>query len=92
MSEQLLAEVPKNTREIIRIQRTTFKGIDLLDARVWTVPAIPGGESKPTRKGLSLRPETWAALTAALRQALSEELEEDEGEDSDHEDALAGDV
>ena len=69
-TEQLLAEVEKNDREVIRVQRTSFKGIDLVDARVWTVPAIPGAESKPTKKGLTLRPETWAELTAALRQAL----------------------
>ena len=74
MSEQatgeLLAEVPKNTREVIRLQRTEFNGVPLVDARVWTVPAVPGGDSKPTRKGLALRPETWAQLTAALRSAL----------------------
>ena len=97
-TEQLLAEVEKNDREVIRVQRTSFKGIDLVDARVWTVPAIPGGESKPTRKGLTLRPETWAELTEALRQALGSELEQEDDGEADHaegdddEDALAGDV
>ena len=73
MSEQatkeLIAEVPKNSREVIRIQRTTFNGAPLVDARVWTVPAVPGGDSKPTKKGLTLRPETWAELTATVRIA-----------------------
>lgn len=93
-AEQLLAEVPKNATEVVRLQRTTFRGVDLLDARVWTVPAIPGAESKPTKKGLTLRPETWAELTEALREALGRELEEDDDDEADDgdEDALAGDV
>ena len=55
----VLAEVPKNSRELVRLRRTEFNGVDLLDARVWTVPAVPGGDSIPTKKGLTLRPETW---------------------------------
>jgi len=55
------------------VRHTTFNGIDLLDARVWTLPLVPGGESRPTKKGLSLRPETWAALVHVLRNALAAE-------------------
>ena len=74
-SEEItLAEVQKNATEIIRVRHTTFNGIDLLDARVWTVPQVPGGESRPTRKGLTLRPETWAELVDALRNALASEI------------------
>ena len=71
--EIILAEVPKNATEIIRLRHTTFNGIDLLDARVWTLPQVPGGESRPTKKGLTLRPETWAELVDALRNALASE-------------------
>jgi len=70
-AEDVIAEVPKNSRELIRLQRTTFNGVPLVDARVWTVPAAPGGEGKPTRKGLTLRPETWTALLAELQRALA---------------------
>lgn len=91
-TEQLLAEVEKNDREVIRVQRTRFRGVDLVDCRVWTVPLVPGAESKPTKKGLTLRPETWTELAAALRQALGSELEQTDDDSDDNEDALAGDV
>jgi hypothetical protein len=92
--EQLIAEVDKNASEVIRVQRTRFRGIDLVDCRVWTVPAIPGAESKPTKKGLTLRSETWAELIAALREALGSELEEAGDGDCDDADSdfLGGDV
>jgi hypothetical protein len=64
--DELIAEVPKNSREVLRVQRTTFNGIGLLDVRVWTVPLVPGDEGRPTKKGLTLRPETWAELVVAL--------------------------
>jgi len=83
----VLAEVPKNAREVIRVQRTTFNGVDLLDARVWTVPAVPGGDSTPTKKGLTLRPATWQELVGAVRIALG-----DGGDLDGNGDPLGGDV
>ena len=65
---ELIAEVPKNRTEVIRVQRTTFRRMPLVDARVWTVPAVPGDEGKPTKKGLTLRPETWAELVEIIRR------------------------
>lgn len=70
IGEEIIAEVRKNSTEIIRVRRTEFNGIDLLDVRVWTAPQVPGGESRPTKKGLTLRPETWAELVAVLNNAL----------------------
>jgi hypothetical protein len=69
-TEELIAEVRKNSREVIRLRRTSFNGIDLVDVRVWTVPIVPGGDSKPTRKGLALRPETWVELCEQITEAL----------------------
>lgn len=68
--EEILAEVQKNATETIRVRRTEFNGIDLLDVRVWTVAQVPGGEHVPTKKGLTLRPETWAELVGVLESAL----------------------
>lgn len=68
----VIAEVRKNASEVILLRRTEFNGIDLLDCRVWTVPVSPDGESKPTRKGLTLRPETWAELIVAVNAALGD--------------------
>ncbi|MDI9582882.1 MAG: transcriptional coactivator p15/PC4 family protein, partial [Acidobacteriota bacterium] len=67
---ELIAELPKNQREVVRLRRTEYNGVDLVDARVWTVPIVPGDEYTPTKKGLTLRPETWADLLGALKIAL----------------------
>lgn len=68
----LLAEVKKNAAEVLRVRRTTFNGISLLDVRAWTLPAVPGAESKPTKKGLTLRPETWRELLAVIGRAVGD--------------------
>ncbi len=79
---ELIAELPKNQREVVRVRRTKYNGVDLVDVRIWAVPVVPGGEYTLTKKGLTLRPETWAELLVALQDALG---------DGD-EDPLAGDV
>jgi len=56
----VLAEVRKNVTETIRVRRTEYSGAELLDVRVWY--ESPTGEMKPTKKGLTLRPETWREL------------------------------
>ena len=55
-----IAEVRKNDSETILVTWTETNGCDLLDVRVWYEAA--DGELKPSRKGLTLRPETWAEL------------------------------
>ena len=80
---ELIAELPKNQREVVRLRRTEYNSVDLVDARVWTVPAVPGGEHTPTKKGLALRPETWAELLGALKIALGNGDGADPGADDD---------
>jgi hypothetical protein len=74
MAEQvdgaLIATVPKNSREEVRIVRKLFEGHDLVDARVWALSLVPGGDASPTKKGLCLRPETWAELCEKITEAL----------------------
>lgn len=55
--ETATIKIRKNANEIIKIERGEYQGIDLLHARVWYDEG--GGEYKPSKKGLSLRPETW---------------------------------
>ena len=86
---ELIAELPKNQREVVRLRRTEYNGVDLVDARVWTVPIVPGDEYTPTKKGLTLRPETWAELLGALKIALGD----GDGADVEaEEDPFGGDV
>lgn len=90
---EIIATVRKNSSEELRIARTEFNGIDLLDVRVWTVPAVPGQEGNPTRKGLTLRPETWAELLPYIAQAVGADgsAAEPEPVATDSPEAMTGD-
>jgi len=77
-------EVKKNSREVVRVQPTTYNGIDLVDVRVWTVPVTPDGESKPTKKGLTLQPATWTEVLRAVQVLLGT------GSDTNPEDGVLG--
>ena len=92
MAEPATVEVKKNTREVVRVQPTTYNGIDLVDVRVWTVPASPDGESKPTRKGLTLQPATWSEVLRAVQAFLGSGSDTpEEGLDTE-DDPFGGDV
>ena len=92
MAEPATVEVKKNTREVVRVQPTTYNGIDLVDVRVWTVPAVPGGESKPTRKGLTLKASTWTEVLRAVQAFLGSGSDTpEEGLDTE-DDPFGGDV
>ena len=96
-AEELIAEVPKNATESIRVRHTEYGGHKLVDCRVFTKPQ-DGSEGVATRKGLCLRPETWRELCAAIMAELGTEgavENEPEGNPSgevDDSDPLAGDV
>jgi hypothetical protein len=64
----ILAEVPKNSAEVVRVRRSAFNGVPVLDVRVWTRPLTPGDEGQRTKRGLTLRPETWAALLPVIQR------------------------
>lgn len=70
--ELLVATLPKNSREEIQVRCREYEGIPLVDVRVFTKPAVPGEPAKPTKKGLSLRPETWRELLPHLAVALGD--------------------
>ena len=72
MSETIIATIPKNSREHIRIGLGDFKGHNLFSVRVW-VNNANSGESLPTQKGLTagvaLLPAVIEALQATLKRA-----------------------
>lgn len=70
MATEEAVEIRKNAAEVIRVQQTVFNGVDLIDARVYY---DAGNEYKPTKKGLTLRPEVWPDVIAALSATLSGE-------------------
>lgn len=62
-------EIPKNAAETLRLEWTEYNGIDLVAVRVWT--GSPGDpDARPTKKGLTLRPETWREVLPVLEALL----------------------
>jgi len=61
----VLAEFQKNKRETVRIRKTQYRGVDLIDVRGW----YQEGEALKPGKGLSIRIEQLPELRRALSQA-----------------------
>jgi len=65
---QVIATLPKNARESVRVALDNYQGVDLIDIRVLAPFAGPAKEMAPTKKGLSMR----VAQLPALQQALAD--------------------
>ena len=66
--DRLIATIPKNQAEEIRVGLDEYKGHDLVSLRVWTDP-YAGDERVPTRKGVSMSVALLPELIAALQEA-----------------------
>lgn len=66
----IIASVPKNAREEIRIELTEYKGHNLVACRVWATKA--DGETVPTPKGITLKLDKLAPVLKALSDAEQE--------------------
>ena len=60
--------IEKNSRESIVVSEIEYKGNKYVDVRVFYKDT--DGNLKPTRKGVSLRPEKVAELVTALAAAV----------------------
>jgi hypothetical protein len=65
--------IEKNSRESIVVSETEYKGNKYVDVRVFYKDT--DGSLKPTRKGVSLRPEKVAELVAALSAFVDDSVE-----------------
>ena len=65
--------IEKNSRESIVVSESTHMGYDLVDVRVFYKDEA--GDLKPTRKGVSVRPEKVAELVAALSALVDDSVE-----------------
>jgi len=70
---RVVAVIPKNSQDEVRVGFNQFGGYNLLDLRVFTEPR-GGGERVATKKGVSLRigllPHLIGALLEAEREAV----------------------
>ena len=69
---KIIATIPKNARESVKIELTEFKGHDLVDLRVY---ADNGAKLVPTRKGITVGVNMLPSLVAALTEAEREARE-----------------
>ncbi len=65
--------IEKNSRESIVVSETEYKGNKYVDVRVFYKDT--DGSLKPTRKGVSVRPEKVAELVAALSAFVVDPVE-----------------
>lgn len=73
MTDRLIATIPKNGREDVRIALRDFHGRRAIDVRVF---AETGQGRAPSPKGLSVQPGQLKALIAALIDAERAAIEE----------------
>ena len=66
--------IEKNSRESIVVSETEYKGNKYVDVRVFYKDG-PEETLKPTRKGVSIRPEQVAELVAALTARVDDSVE-----------------
>jgi len=59
-------ELQKNTLDVIRIQKTKYKGHDLVDVRVYVEDK--NGEKIPTRKGITFKVDLLDEVISALEE------------------------
>jgi len=61
---QVIADIGKNSREIIRVEVSEFKGKELINLRIW-YQTFDGGY-KPTQKGVTLDISHYEDLKKAV--------------------------
>jgi cation transport regulator ChaB len=64
--KKIIADIPKNTREVLRVELDEFSGRQLISARTWY---RDGDDLKPTAKGLSIDIKHLSALREAIAEA-----------------------
>lgn len=74
MSDNLVCEVCKNSREVFRFRLGEFKGHKFIDMRVFAVE--DGKDPAPTKKGLAVSAQLWPQFRAALEQVEAAMIEQ----------------
>jgi hypothetical protein len=68
----LIATIPKNTREEVRVSLSVYRGHRLIDVRVYADG--PDDERRATPKGVALKLDALPSLRQALADAEAEAL------------------
>ena len=68
--DKLIATIPKNAREVVRVALSEFEGHPMFSARTYYDDG--SGEYLPGRNGINLKVAMLPALIAALQEAEAE--------------------
>lgn len=63
-----IADIPKNSREVLRVELSTFNGHDLVNLRVWYGA---DDDMRPGKAGVALRVEKLPQLRDAIDKAIA---------------------
>jgi hypothetical protein len=66
--EKLIATIPRNSRDEIRIELGEYKGHEFVSVRIWT-KSHDSEDVVPTKKGITVKPDQLAELITALKDA-----------------------
>jgi hypothetical protein len=73
-SETVIADIPKNRKEVVRVSTEQLATQHLIHLRVWFHPSV-WGDLRPSREGLSLSVAKLPELIRALQQVETEARE-----------------
>jgi hypothetical protein len=68
--DRAIARIRKNSREQLYIDLSNYKGVELVNFRVWYDAG--NGEMRPGKAGLAMRVEALPELAAALEKATEQ--------------------
>ena len=67
--ENIIAQVKKNSREVIRISEKEYEGYKFIDVRIYYMDKN-SGEYKPTKKGISIMPNNVEDIINGILKAM----------------------
>lgn len=70
----IIAEIPKNRREVIRVECSEYQGHKLANVRVWF--RTEDDELRPSKKGVSIKLQHAEEVAKALLEAAAWEATE----------------
>ena len=69
--ENIIAQVKKNSREVIRISEKEYEGYKFIDVRIYYMDKN-SGEYKPTKKGISIMPNNAEEIINGILKAMEQ--------------------
>ena len=69
--EKLIATIPRNQLDELRVEIGEYRGHDFISIRTWT-ERHDSEEMVPTKKGITVKPERLPELITALQKAEKE--------------------